>query len=842
MRKAQKRDILELVDTLYQAHEEIKQYIAARQNTHAQEMLGQCQECAISIGTTVEKLERADHAAVSFAEEYCELLYRIYEELNTGEANSNRVGKALHKHLLKLENSIKNDIKVRKEVAFFPYKASMWDALESVYYAAKNDPDCDAYCVPIPYYDRNPDGSLGAMHDERDQYPNDVETMDWQAYNFEERKPDIIYIHNPYDNCNLITCIHPRFFSKNLKLHTKALIYIPYFILEEIEPGNQSAIDEIKHFCFLPGIINADRVIVQSENMRRIYISEYAKQAKLCGLGREHTDKEMLLSKFLGMGSPKYDKAACSEKSFTNLPSDWQGVIRKKDGSRKKIIFYNTSVSALLAYSEKMLEKMERVFALFRERQEQTALLWRPHPLIQSTVSSMRPQLWAKYEEILKKYREEGFGIYDDSSDLNRAIAVSDGYYGDASSVVQLYKNTGKPVLMQTAGEDDYFYQLFFYDWLWEEQSIIYPAVNYNAICRTDLLSGETSVIGKAEEGDHTLLFVGIYRWEDALMFSSRNARPALVFYQEDIRKWTYIDVEEDKRDWLDFREEDVFAHGRYLYIFPNVFVVLKADMQQKTVTYLYFPDIKPGDELRGETEQVGQNIYIPARHSSKIYKFNLATEQIQICRIDTKLQGIDTLCFDGELFWMTGGGQMLVSWDEESGRCVSYHEFPPKFCKFTEREGEDGWWFSQSFFYGNSIYLTPSYSNMVIEMDLRSNRMREIFIEGEEEDEASAFRAGRCHQVKYGMSKLRGHSLMLLSAKNKNLILMDLRTKEVKKIEYYIRCKDDADLLAATGLNDSVLDLNDWLIQMERFKRRKEGDQAVQERIGENIYAALQE
>lgn len=82
----------------------------------------------------------------------------------------------------------------------------------------------------------------------------------------------------------------------------------------------------------------------------------------------------------------------------------------------------------------------------------------------------------------------------------------------------------------------------------------------------------------------------------------------------------------------------------------------------------------------------------------------------------------------------------------------------------------------------------------------------------------------------------------MLLSAKNKNLILMDLRTKEVKKIEYYIRCKDDADLLAATGLNDSVLDLNDWLIQMERFKRRKEGDQAVQERIGENIYAALQE
>lgn len=692
MRKAQKQEILELVDTLYQAHEEIKQNIVAGRNASAQELLGQCQECAISIGTTVEKIERADHAAVSIAEEYCELLYRIYEELNNGDANANRVGKALHKHLLKLENSIKNDIKVRKEIAFFPYKASMWDALESVYFAAKNDPDCDTYCVPIPYYDRNPDGSPGTMYDERDQYPNDVETLDWQAYDFEERNPDIIFIHNLYDNCNLITCIHPRFFSKNLKLHTKTLIYVPYFILEEIEPGNQSAIDEIKHFCFLPGIINADRVIVQSENMRRIYISEYAKQAKLCGLGREHTDKDMLLNKFWGTGSPKYDKAACSDNCFADLPSEWKSMIQKKDGGRKKVIFYNTSVGALLTYSEKMLEKMERVFALFRERQEQIILLWRPHPLIQSTVSSMRPQLWVKYEEILKRYREEGFGIYDDSSELNRAIAASDGYYGDASSVVQLYKKTGKPVLMQTAGEDDYFYQLFFYDWVWEDQSIVYPAVNYNAICRTDLLTGETSVIGRAEEGDQTLLFVGIYKWEDSFLFSSRNARPALAFYQEDSRKWTYIDVEEDKRDWLDFREEDVFACGRYLYIFPCVFVVLKADMKQKTVTYLYYPDLKPMDDLRGETERVGQYIYIPARHSNKIYKFNLATEQMQVCSVDTELKGIDTLCFDGELFWLTGSGQMLVSWEEESGRCVSCHEFPPNFRKFTERENEDGW------------------------------------------------------------------------------------------------------------------------------------------------------
>ena len=77
------------------------------------------------------------------------------------------------------------------------------------------------------------------------------------------------------------------------------------------------------------------------------------------------------------------------------------------------------------------------------------ALLWRPHPLIKATVESMRPQLWTEYDKLVRKYREEGWGIYDDSSDVDRAIVLSDAYYGDASSVVQMYQQTGKPIMMQ---------------------------------------------------------------------------------------------------------------------------------------------------------------------------------------------------------------------------------------------------------------------------------------------------------------------------------------------------------------------------------------------------------
>lgn len=450
MRKGQKKQAEEFVALLGQAHQEVEKEISEGNITAAQELLMQCQQGAIELGNLIETTEGEGFVTISYLEEYCETVYRIYQEIVTGiSAYAEKIHKALNEALLTVDNSICSDIPLKKEVVFFPYKASMWDSLESVYLAAKEDPNCDAYCVPIPYFDKNADGSLGEMHYEGNEYPKNIEVIDWQSYALEERRPDIIYIHNPYDNWNLVTCVHPRYFSSNLKKYTDKLVYIPYFVVTEIDSNNQEAIEKIKHFCFLPGIVNADKVIVQSEAIRQIYINEYLKAAKANHLQGNHVNRQKLEQKILGLGSPKFDKVANTRKEDLEIPKEWLRIIQKPDGSWKKIIFYNTSITALLEYNEKMLEKMKHVFQIFRENQDEVALLWRPHPLIRSTISSMRPQLWIEYEKLVNYYKQEGWGIYDDTADMDRAVVLSDGYYGDSSSVVIIYQKTGKPVMIQ---------------------------------------------------------------------------------------------------------------------------------------------------------------------------------------------------------------------------------------------------------------------------------------------------------------------------------------------------------------------------------------------------------
>ena len=155
--------------------------------------------------------------------------------------------------------------------------------------------------------------------------------------------------------------------------------------------------------------------------MRQIYINEYEKAARANGID---TDRKQLEEKFLGTGSPKFDKVLNTRKEDLEIPKEWLKIIQKPDGSFKKIIFYNTSISALLRHEEQMLVKMKSVFKIFKENQAEVALLWRPHPLIPTTIKSMRPQLWEEYRRIVEEYKAEGWGIYDDTADMDRAVVM----------------------------------------------------------------------------------------------------------------------------------------------------------------------------------------------------------------------------------------------------------------------------------------------------------------------------------------------------------------------------------------------------------------------------------
>jgi hypothetical protein len=438
MERYKKKEIMDAIGALEKANDSIGRSNNKASQADVIDALSQCQETAIFLGNYFETLGEEIISFVKILEDYCENLYQMSIVLSDGN-QCRKLSKRIQKQLTQLHNGIKQELPDdKKEIIFLPYKASMWDSLESVWRAAAEDENCNAYVVPIPYFDRNLDGTLGQMHYEGNEYPEYVPVISWEEYSIAERKPDVIYIHNPYDDSNIITTVHPAFYASELKKYTNMLVYIPYFVC---------AGDRVQeHFCVTPGTLYADKVIVQSEAIRKIYVEELHK------FERENNCKNTfgnIEKKVLALGSPKYDKVLNTRKCELDIPKEWLDVIRKQDGSMKKVVLYNTSIANILEHKEMILMKIEDVLSVFKESQEEVALLWRPHPLMQATLKSMRPQLWNQYSDIVMHYKSEGWGIFDDSSDMNRAITLSDAYYGDGGSMLALYQKTGKPILVQ---------------------------------------------------------------------------------------------------------------------------------------------------------------------------------------------------------------------------------------------------------------------------------------------------------------------------------------------------------------------------------------------------------
>ena len=443
MKRKLKKQLLEGCELLGKANDCIHSSLKKGAINDAVQFMEECKNAADAIKKEVDEDTGRWTETASALQGYCRLIDRFQQQAIGGESlNLVEFHQSLARYSKKIFNRLKREIITEREVVFLPYKASMWDSLETVWKKAVETPNTNAVVIPIPFYERNADGSFGKFHYEGNLFPEYVPIVHYDDYDFEGMHPDEIYIHNPYDDANLVTSVAPFFYSRNLKQFTDKLIYIPYFVIEEFDIHNKKALENRQHFAQVPAVIYADEIIVQSETIKQLYVESIVK------LTGEHTRK-LFERKIKGTGSPKIEKIKSLHRDEVSVPQEWEPFLYKEDGQRKLVVLYNNSISTLLRESDRILAKMRNIFSVFDKYREDIAILWRPHPLIGATIRSMVPQLWEEYCALVEEYKAKHVGIYDDTVDLDRAIVISDVYYGDPSSLVTLCRAINMPVMIQ---------------------------------------------------------------------------------------------------------------------------------------------------------------------------------------------------------------------------------------------------------------------------------------------------------------------------------------------------------------------------------------------------------
>jgi hypothetical protein len=690
MRKAHKQEMLTLLKTMGKMADLLPKLADPAE---------QIQDCLAACLCLKENLE-GENAPGSL-----NLLQTIETSLKENNLN-------ILEHVEKLETLFNSETKAKQEALFLPYKASMWDSLESIYSATKNDPNWDAFVMPIPYYDKK-DGKLTEQHWET-CYPKNIPLIDYRKYNIEERQPNIIFIHNPYDGYNIVTNVEPDFYSERLRNLTDCLVYVPYFV------GNGINIEE--HFCTLPACIFAHKVIVQTEQERKIYIKTYKEFAKR---NRVPERFEQIESKFLALGSPKLDKAIDAKIEDYEVPPEWEKLL-----NNKKIVFYNTSISTLLEYSvednkpsNKYLQKIKSVFEFFKN-QKDAILLWRPHPLLESTIKSMRPWLWQEYAEIVNEYKASSYGIYDDSTDLNRAIALSDIYYGDGSSVTLLFEATGKQFVFQLFDG-----QIFF--------SGIYACKNTawfidcnNMLYKHNKQSEEIQCIGKSS--NQNWAHSGIAENNKKLYFAPGYKNNKITFFDMAQNKFRQIDFKDDCK--YEHKFKGLVSFKNFVYFIPNEYPAIMR-LNTETNEIEYFSDwFNEAHKLYKPMQEAWKNIIfcdftvayanlaLAIQGSNAIMFFNMETGAYEIKNIGEKIEQYATICFDGQNYCISSYYKdYIIKWNKETNK-TSKNKFPPSFSRKDDKNCN----FIIKYL-NEHIWLLPIAANNAYKINTKTNELTEL-------------------------------------------------------------------------------------------------------------------
>ena len=320
------------------------------------------------------------------------------------------------------------------KVVFMPYKASMWDSLESIWMAADKDERCEALVVPITYYELDRNQNPIKKVNERDRFPEYVNIINDEEYDLENDLPDIIYIHNPYDNTNLVTRVDSRYYSWNLKKYCEKLVYVPYYKWIDGSPAT----------TFRSAMYYADYTVQNSDDAVRRCIDDSPKYAEILGVSSFEVEVAMK-QKLINLGSPEVDKVVSLNESNTPIPVEWVGKIKK---SRVNVL-YNMTIGDVL--QSKSLDKLKSNLSFFKNNRNKAFVIWRPHPLLRQTFVSMLPNLVSEYDKLLKDFVDDDYGVLDENDSMYYAIFWSDMCYGDKySSLSELYKYTGKIITFIT--------------------------------------------------------------------------------------------------------------------------------------------------------------------------------------------------------------------------------------------------------------------------------------------------------------------------------------------------------------------------------------------------------
>lgn len=396
------------------------------------DLLSECQKLAVDLGTLIEEVKGENNPnikeIISCIEAYCEALFQIHEllisdsgilerqDFNICVKKSNNVFEAVKKmvHEKLLQKSV---------ILFVTTGSREWNGFKKICERSIEDKNNEVYVVLVPvafkdilgrttFKDVRLPAELGFL-------PEGIQIRQWDTIDVRLLHPDRIYIQDPYDNENPCLTIPPQLYAKKLRYYTENLIYVPPYYVKEFGEADSCELYNMKHYVTAPAVMYADQVLVQSENMKKMYIE------KLVAFAGEETRGD-------------WDRKL--------KVADLYASREFMDGDSKETIVYCIGENKLAAKKDAVLKEVKEKLEEFEKSSSDIKLKICMYPPALDEWKGVDSCLTQRLLELIDGYTDQDWCEMCNMNKVEWEEVAREGtvYYGSPSPLVHLFTTINK--------------------------------------------------------------------------------------------------------------------------------------------------------------------------------------------------------------------------------------------------------------------------------------------------------------------------------------------------------------------------------------------------------------
>jgi len=327
-----------------------------------------------------------------------------------------------------------------------------------------------------------------------------------------------------------------------------------------------------------------------------------------------------------------------------------------------------------------------------------------------------------KSKETYKKYSNF---IYDDTSNLHRAITWSNAYYGDSSSVVQLYKATEKPVMIQNPEIVKFGGVIASCGCVYREYFYFNPYAS-TAIFRLNLHTHVSECLMKGELTQYHVY--GNMIVVDDVIYCSPRTSDFITAYNLKSNEVSFIQIDtsitKDNRCYDKYAKFmcSYYLNGR-IYLIPYTYpAIISFCPRTQELEYhadccqAYIDDCK----LIFVAACVSGSKIIAAGERKEIIIFDTETSKFETIPIPTSCTGFSSVAsIDAHIWFSSYSDGTIIKYDTIYKNCTEYSVFPEGiiFCDAM---------FCLSQIVGDDLWLFANNTNINVSVNLESGKIIE--------------------------------------------------------------------------------------------------------------------